>query len=164
MSNAEPERGRSDGTAVREPYSYRRDPAVPEFPDDRPIVIFDGHCVMCSGFARFLLRHDRRGILRLVPAQSVLGRALYVHYKLDPIEYETNILLAAGIAWFKAEGSIRMAEQLGFPWRLATVFRLLPSAWREALYDVVARNRLRIFGRRDVCYVSDPRYADRFLT
>jgi len=148
---------------VREPYSYRRDAAVPEFPDDRPIVIFDGYCAMCSGFARFLLRHDYRGLFRLVPAQSGLGRALYVHYGLDPVEYETNILLTEGIAWFKAEGSIRMAEQLGFPWRLAAIFRVLPESWREALYDVVARNRLRIFGRRDVCYVSEPGYADRFL-
>jgi predicted DCC family thiol-disulfide oxidoreductase YuxK len=148
---------------VREPYSYRRDPAVPEFPDDRPIVIFDGYCAMCSGFARFLLRHDRHGLFRLVPAQSALGRTLYVHYGLDPVDYETNILLADGVAWFKAEGSIRMAEQLGLPWRLAAVFRLLPCSWREALYDMVARNRLRIFGKRDVCYVSDPHYADRFL-
>jgi predicted DCC family thiol-disulfide oxidoreductase YuxK len=58
---------------------------------------------------------------------------------------------------------VRIAERLGFPWRLATVFRVLPRAWREALYDMVARNRLRIFGKREVCYVSDPQYADRFL-
>ena len=148
---------------MREPYSYRRDPAVPDFPDDRPIIVFDGHCAMCSGFARFVLRHDRRGVFRLVAAQSALGRALYVHYGLDPVDYATNILLADGIAWFTAEGSLRIAERLGFPWRLAATLRLLPRAWREALYDLVARNRLRIFGRRDVCYVSDPLHADRFL-
>ena len=146
-----------------EPYGYRQDPAVPDFPDGRPIIVFDGYCAMCSGFARFVLRHDRSGTFRLVPAQSVLGRALYVHYGLDPVDYETNILIEDGVAWFKAEGSMRIAEQLGFPWRLATVFRLLPRAWREILYDVLARNRLRIFGRREVCYVSDPQYADRFL-
>jgi predicted DCC family thiol-disulfide oxidoreductase YuxK len=148
---------------VREPYSYRNDPSVPDFPDDRPIVIFDGHCAMCSGFARFVLRHDRSGAFRLVAAQSGLGRALYLHYGLDPVDYETNILLEDGVAWFKAEGSIRIAERLGFPWRLATAFRILPQVWREALYDTVARNRLRVFGRREVCYVSDPQFADRFL-
>jgi len=148
---------------TREPYSYRHDPAVPRFPDERPIIIFDGYCAMCSGFARFVLRHDRNGMFRLVPAQSALGRALYVHYGLDPVDYETNILVENGVAWFKAEGSIRMAERLGLPWRLAAAARLLPGAWREALYDIVARNRLRIFGKREVCYVSDPHYADRFL-
>jgi len=155
--------GAVTGGDVREPFSYRRDPAVPGFPDDRPVIIFDGHCAMCSGLARFVLRHDRRGAFRLVAAQSALGRALYVHYGLDPVDYATNILLADGVAWFKAEGSIRMAERLGFPWRLAATFRLLPRTWREALYDAVARNRLRIFGRREVCYVSDPQYSDRFL-
>jgi predicted DCC family thiol-disulfide oxidoreductase YuxK len=148
---------------VPEPYGYRRDPAVPDFADDRPIIVFDGYCVMCSGFARFVLRHDRRGQFRLVPAQSGLGRALYVHYGLDPVDYETNILIEDGVALFKAEGSIRITERLSFPWRLAGALRVLPRAWREALYDVVARNRLRIFGKREHCYVSDPRYADRFL-
>ena len=72
---------------VREPYSYRRDPMVPRFPDDRPIIIFDGYCAMCSGWARFVLRHDPHGTFRLVPAQSALGRALYIHYGLDPVDY-----------------------------------------------------------------------------
>jgi predicted DCC family thiol-disulfide oxidoreductase YuxK len=148
---------------LREPYSYRGDPAVPEFPDDRAIVIFDGYCAMCSGFARFVLRHDRRGMFRLVPAQSGLGRALYVHYGLDPVDYETNILLAGGVAWFKSEASIRMAEALGWPWRLAALLRVLPRDLRDRLYDTIARNRLRIFGKREVCYVTDPQFADRFL-
>jgi len=144
-------------------YSYRGDPAVPPFPDDRPIIIFDGHCVMCSAWARFMLRHDRRGRYRLLPAQTALGHALYVHFGLDPEVYETNILVADGTAWFKSEGSIRMAEGLGFPWSLARILRLLPLQWRDMLYELVARNRLRWFGARDVCYRTAPGYEDRFL-
>lgn len=148
---------------MREPYSYRADPTVPPFPDDRPIIIFDGHCVMCSAWARFVLRQDRRGRFRLLPAQTALGRALYVHYGLDPEIYETNVLVADGLAWFKSEGSIRMAEGLGFPWSLARILRLLPLRWRDALYEWIARNRLRWFGTRDVCYRAAPGYEDRFL-
>jgi transposase InsO family protein len=59
-------------------FSYRHDPAVPDFPDDRPIIVFDGHCVMCSGWANFVLRQDRKARYRLLPAQTPLGRALYV--------------------------------------------------------------------------------------
>jgi len=73
-----------------------------------------------------VLRHDRAGTYRLLRAQSPLGRALYVHYGLDPDDYETNILIAHGRAWFKSEGSIRMAEGLGWPWKAAAVFRI---AW-----------------------------------
>jgi len=148
---------------MRVPFSYRSDPAVPKFPDERPIIIFDGHCALCSGWARFVLRHDAKGLYRLLPAQSRLGRALYVHYGLNPEDYETNILVADGVAWFKSEGSIRMAEGLGWPWRLAAAFRILPEPWRDRLYEFVARNRLRFFGRRETCYMLERGYEDRFL-
>ena len=56
-----------------------------------------------------------------------------------------------------------MAEGLGLPWSLAAIFRVLPPSWRDRLYGILARNRLRVFGRRASCYVPDHRYADRFL-
>jgi predicted DCC family thiol-disulfide oxidoreductase YuxK len=148
---------------MRTPYSYRQDSAVPPFADDKPIIIFDGYCALCSGWAAFVLRHDAQAEYRLLSAQSPLGHALYLHYGLDPQDYETNILIAHGVAWFKSEGSIRMAEGLGFPWSLAAVFRALPIAWRDRLYETVARNRLKWFGKRDTCYLPDARHADRFL-
>ena len=148
---------------MRPPYSYRDDSSVPPFADDRPVIIFDGYCALCSGWASFVLRHDRTGLYRLLSAQSPLGRALYIHYGLDPQDYETNILIAGGRAYFKSEGSIRMAEGLGFPWSLAAVFRVLPMTWRDRLYETVARNRLRWFGKRASCYRPDPRFADRFI-
>ncbi len=150
--------------SLRGPYSYRSDPAVPPFPDERPIIVFDGHCALCTGWARFVLKHDRAGKFRLLPAQSPLGHALYVHYGLDPHEYETNILIADGRAWFKSEGCIRMAEALGLPWSVARIFRILPMRLRDALYQCIARNRLRLFGRRDACYLGEPGQEGRFLS
>lgn len=150
-------------SAAREAYSYRSDPTVASFPDDRPVIVFDGHCALCSGWAKFVLKHDPEGKIRLLPAQSDLGRALYIHYGLDPQDYETNILIAKGVGWFKSEGSIRMAEELGFPWSMAAIFRILPTRLRDGLYYHIARNRLRFFGRRDVCYLSEPGKEDRFL-
>jgi predicted DCC family thiol-disulfide oxidoreductase YuxK len=148
---------------VRAPYSYRDDAAVPKFADDRPVIIFDGHCVLCSGSAQFVLRHDRRGTYRLMAAQTPLGRALYVHYGLDPNDYESMILIADGVAWLKSEAVIRIAQGLGAPWSFAAILRVMPRAWRDWLYDVLARNRFRVFGRRETCYLPDPRDADRFL-
>ena len=148
---------------MRGPYSYRDDAAVPHFPDDRPIVVFDGYCALCSGWAQFILRHDARGIFRLLPAETALGRALDLHSGLDPHDYETNILIADGVATFKSEACLRMAEGLGLPWSLVGVARILPRPWRDRLYGVLARNRLRVFGRRTRCYLPDARYADRFL-
>src|ERR1700731_2089391 len=96
--------------AMPEPYSYRRDSRVPTFADDRPIILFDGYCALCSGWVRFVLRHDRAAAFRLLPAQTVLGAALYRHYGLDAEDYQTNILIADGRAFFKSESAIRMLE------------------------------------------------------
>jgi predicted DCC family thiol-disulfide oxidoreductase YuxK len=145
-------------------YSYRADPELTGFPDDRPIIIFDGHCVMCSRFARLVLRRDKRAVFRLLPAQSPLGEALYRHYGLPVPDYESNVLLEDGVAWFKSAGSIRILRRLGLPWSLATVFLVLPEAVRDAAYDWIARNRLRWFGRREACYLLEPGFEDRFLT
>jgi predicted DCC family thiol-disulfide oxidoreductase YuxK len=73
------------GPESREAYSYRSDPSVPSFPDEKPIIIFDGKCVMCSAFARFVIRHDGRRRFRLLAAQTPIGAALYAHFGLDPI-------------------------------------------------------------------------------
>ncbi len=148
---------------AREAFSYRSDPAVPSFPDDRPILIFDGNCVLCSSFVQFILRTDRKRRFRLLAAQTPIGAALYRHLGLNPMDYETNILLEDGRAWLKSEGSLRVFEQLGLPWSLMSVGRLLPRFVRDRLYEIVARNRLRWFGVRRTCYVPDPAWADRFI-
>ncbi|MFN7571779.1 MAG: thiol-disulfide oxidoreductase DCC family protein [Betaproteobacteria bacterium] len=154
---------RSDLRDDHQAYSYRLDPAVPPFADDKPVIVFDGHCVLCSGFAQFVIRHDPQRRFRLLAAQSLLGAALYRHYGLDPVDYETNLLLADGRVWLKSEGSLRIFRLLGWPWSLLAVGRLLPLRLRDALYGVVARNRLRWFGRRDACFMPTPADADRFL-
>ena len=100
-----------------------------------------------------------RDLPRLDAREKTLGRALYVHYGLDPENYETNILLVDGVALIKAEGSIRLAVGLGLPWSLAGILRALPRRLADTLYDGVARNRFRIFGRRESCYL--PRAVDR---
>jgi predicted DCC family thiol-disulfide oxidoreductase YuxK len=148
---------------IRAPYSYRSDPAVPKFPDDHPIILFDGYCALCTGFAQFVLRHDPAAKFRLLVAQSALGYALYRHYGLHPQDYETNILIADGFAWFKSEAGIRILEGLGRPWSLVGGLRILPRPLRDQLYDFIARNRLRVFGKRARCHAPDASERGRFL-
>ncbi len=146
-----------------EPYAYRQDAGVPAFPDDRPIIIFDGHCVMCSRLARFILRHDRHKRFRLTAAQTPLGQALFRHLRLDPVYFETNVLLENGTARFKSDGSIRMFVLLGWPWVLANVLRILPGPLLDLFYDQIADNRLRWFGAQSACFLAQPSERDRFL-
>lgn len=145
------------------PYSYRSDASVPRFADDKPLIVFDGHCVLCSGWANFVIKQDSGRVYRLLAAQTPVGQALYAHYGLGGDDYQSNLLIQSGQVFIKSEGSIRMAEGLGWPWRAAAALRLLPLAWRDWLYDGVARNRLRWFGRQDQCYLPAPEDADRFV-
>lgn len=128
-----------------------------------PVIIYDGKCRMCSGFVRFILRRDKRDRFRFIAAQSSLGAAIYRHFGLNPVDYETNILLEDGKAWLKSESSIRIFGHLGFPWSMMMAGRLLPLGVRDALYEVIARNRLRWFGVRPTCYLLEPDQESKFL-
>ena len=93
------------------------------------------------------------------------GQRLYRHFGLDQVSYETYVLLQDGKAYFRSEASIRIVDGLGGAWSLfATLARLVPASLRDALYNVIARNRLRWFGAREQCYLPEPSQADRFLS
>lgn len=146
------------------PYSYRDDPAVPEFRDSGPVLVFDGDCVMCSHSAMFVLKHDRKAVCRFAAAQSGLGTALFRHFGLNIETYETLLVLHRGVAYGKSDAVLEILSILGAPWSFGTLFRFVPRRIRNMLYDYVARNRFRFFGRRDVCYAPLPEDADRFLS
>jgi predicted DCC family thiol-disulfide oxidoreductase YuxK len=100
-------------------YSYRDDPAVPSFPDDRPVVLFDGDCALCSHSARTLLKHGPR--FRLAPTQSDLGRALLVHYGLSPDDPSTMLVIEDGRAISRSDGVLH--------WRRRCRFPIAPPLW-----------------------------------
>ena len=145
------------------PYSYRGDPAVPDFDDSHPLIVFDGVCVLCSGFARFVIRRDDAARFRFATAQSPLGQALYRHYGLDPTDYETNIVIADGVAWGELDAAATVFARLAWPWRWLRAMRWIPEPLAGWLYRRVARNRYRLFGRRETCLVPPPDWRERFL-
>ena len=136
------------------PYSYRDDPALPAFPEDKPLILFDGVCVLCNGFARFVAKHDRAAQFRFAQAQSELGRALFRHYGLDDITFETNLLIADGRAYGRLEAFAQILGMLGAPWSAARAVLLLPRPVRNFLYERIARNRYRMFGRYETCPIA----------
>jgi predicted DCC family thiol-disulfide oxidoreductase YuxK len=145
------------------PYSYRSDPNVPAFADDKALVVFDGVCVLCSGFARFILEHDRDFAFRLTTAQAPLGQALFRHYGLNTQEFETNLVLVDGRAYGKLDSIVVAAERLGGVWRALSLLRLLPRPIADWLYDRVARNRYALFGRTERCMIPPAEWRDRFI-
>jgi predicted DCC family thiol-disulfide oxidoreductase YuxK len=136
------------------------EPTAPDI--DGPVVLFDGVCTLCNGVVQFLLSRDPEARLRFAPLQSEAGQALLRRHGL-PADVETVVLVEGDGAHTKSAAAIRIAELLGWPYRLARVGRLVPRGVRDRLYDVVADNRYDWFGRRERCTVPDEDVRDRFL-
>ena len=153
----------SQRLAGKAPNSYRSDPSVPPFPDDAALLVFDGVCVLCSATARFVLKRDHARRFRFATAQSELGQALFRHYELDVQTFETNLVLVEGHAYGKLDTVVVAGTQLGGVWRALWVLRLLPRSVGDWLYDCVARNRYRLFGRTEHCMMPPPEWRDRFI-
>ena len=145
------------------PYSYRADPKVPPFPDDKALVVFDGVCVLCSGFVQFILKRDGAFAFRLTTAQSPLGQALFRHYGLQTETLETNLVLIDGRPYAKLDTVAAVGERLGWPWRALSLLRLLPRSLADWLYDRIAANRYALFGRNERCMIPSPQWRERFI-
>lgn len=142
-------------------FSWRSDPAVPAFPDDRPLFLFDGRCVLCSGGASFIMRHDRIGLVNFASAEAPLGAALFRHLRVD--SNATYLLIDGGAAWSKSAGYVQLARRLGGWWRLIEIGRLIPERLRDWAYDLVAANRYRWFGAAEHCALLTPEQRRRLL-
>ncbi len=133
---------------------------APGWPDG--LILFDGVCVLCSNFVRMVLERDETNRFRFATVQSPIGQALSRELGIDPTEPETNAVILDGVAYMKSDANLVVFPHLRGKARLA-VFRHLPRGLRDFLYDRVARNRYRLFGRTETCMLPPPGTEDRFL-
>lgn len=127
------------------------------------IVVFDAQCLLCNGWVRFLLRHDRQGVLRFASIQGEQGRRLLAQAGLQVDGLQTLLLVDGARSWQHTAAILRVLHVLGWPWRLAWVAWLVPARLRDAAYRWLARNRYRWFGRSEQCLLPPPDAAARFL-
>jgi predicted DCC family thiol-disulfide oxidoreductase YuxK len=126
-----------------------------------PIVYFDGVCGLCNGSVDFLLRRDRAQVLCFTPLQGDIARErLGPQAQGDP---DSFVLEDADGIWRRSDAALRIARHLGGAWRCLGVLRVIPRPVRDALYDFVARNRYRWFGRKETCRLPAPDERSRFL-
>lgn len=128
-----------------------------------PIIVFDALCVLCSANAQFVLRHDRRGHFRLASMQGEVGSALYRRFGIEPADPETLIVVDGDQALRDSDAVLAIYANLGWPWRMLGMFRLVPRALRDPVYRLVARNRYRLFGKRETCWVPSAEHRTRIL-
>ncbi|MCF4124493.1 thiol-disulfide oxidoreductase DCC family protein [Methylobacterium sp. SyP6R] len=128
-----------------------------------PIILFDAECVLCSANARFVLERDRAATFRLASMQSEVGRSLYRRHGMDPDDPASLLVVEGDRMRRDSDAVLAIYEGLGFPWSLARMFRIVPAALRDPVYRAIARNRYRLFGRRDTCWMAPERFRDRIL-
>lgn len=129
----------------------------------RPVIVFDALCVLCSRHAQFVLRHDHSGRFLLASMQSEAGAAIYRAFGIDPADPDTLILLQGDRALRDSDAILAIWRALGWPWRAAGVFGIVPKALRDPIYRWVARHRYRLFGRRETCWVPSAAQQSRIL-
>lgn len=132
-------------------------------PED-PVVLFDAVCVLCSGWARFLIRHDHQQRFKLASVQSPEGQALLAWFGLRSDVFDTMVLIEGRRAYTRSSSFVRVVARLGWPYRLLALAWLVPRALRDWMYDRVALNRYRLFGRHDHCLMPNPDHDARFLS
>ena len=135
--------------------------AVPA--ENRPIIVFDAMCVLCSANAQFVLRHDRHQRFLLASMQGEVGAGLYRRFGIDPSDPDTMVVVAGDKALRNSDAVLAIYAGLGWPWRALHIFRLVPRALRDPVYRLVAKNRYRIFGKRVTCWLPTPDQAQRVL-
>jgi predicted DCC family thiol-disulfide oxidoreductase YuxK len=129
-----------------------------------PLLLFDGICNLCNGTVRFILARDKRGIFRFAALQSDPGRAQLRRLGLEASQLKTLILIEGGRHSERSTASLRILLNLGWPYKALYAFILIPKPLRDLVYDLVARNRYRLFGKREACMMPTPELKARFLT
>ena len=128
-----------------------------------PVILFDAECVLCSANAQFVLKHDKVGHFRLVSMQSDIGAAIYRKHGLDSRDPISMLVVEGDRIRQDSDAVLSIYEGLGLPWRLFGILRIVPAFLRDLAYRWVARNRYRLFGKRQTCWVAPPEYRDRLL-
>lgn len=131
------------------------------WPDDG-VILYDGVCVLCSDWVRFVAKRDVARRFRFTPIESPYGRHLAEALGIDPADPDTNAVILDGHALRRSDAALAVVSTLpGWGWVSALHF--VPRAARDVVYTLIARNRYRLFGRRDACYLGETSFADRII-
>ena len=128
-----------------------------------PLIVFDGVCVLCTAWLRFVLKHDPHGEFKFATIQSPAGRQVLANNGLDPDDPESFLLLLDGQPFSDSIAMIRVVSEFGGAWRMIKLLYVVPGPIRDWLYRLIARHRYGLFGKRDSCMVPDEDIANRFV-
>lgn len=127
------------------------------------IILFDGECHFCDRSVQFILKRDRHGYFKFASLQSELGQKLLKKHQI-PTDTDSFVLVTSKQAYVKSTAALKVVRHLTGLWKILYVFILVPRPLRNFVYDVIAKNRYRWFGRKESCDLSTPEMRRRFLS
>ena len=132
--------------------------------ENKKIILFDGVCNLCNSSVQFVIKRDKKDIFRYAALQSEIGQELVNQRHIDTSKVDSIILIEPGVAYYtKSDAALEIAQDLGGLWKLTAVFTWIPTSIRNSIYDLVAKNRYKWFGKQDACMIPTPELKAKFL-
>ncbi len=128
-----------------------------------PIYLFDGHCVLCSRAVQYVLRHEKSPDMRFIAISSAEGRELATANDIDPDNPESFLIIEKGVVHRSSDAILVSARYIGGIHKIALIGKILPRPLRDWLYGLIAKNRYKVFGRTEACFVPSPEDRERFV-
>jgi predicted DCC family thiol-disulfide oxidoreductase YuxK len=133
-------------------------------PLNKKIILFDGLCNLCDSAVQFVIQHDKKDVFRFVALQSELGQQILKHIGINPINIDSVILYEPGIAYYyKSDAALQIAKNLGGFFHFGTFFRFIPTGISNKLYDYIAKNRYKWYGKKETCLIPTLELKSKFL-
>lgn len=130
----------------------------------KKIILFDGVCNLCNSSVQFVIKRDNKDLFRYAALQSEVGQQLVAERHIDTRQVDSIILIERGVAYYtKSDAALEIAKDLGGLWKMSAIFTWVPRSIRNAVYDFVARNRYKWFGKKEACMVPTPELKAKFL-
>lgn len=127
------------------------------------IILFDGICNLCNSSVQFVIRHDKKKEFQFASLQSAVGQQLLISGGIEAISNNSFVLIDAGNYYQRSTAALRVLSKIGGAWKLFYLFIVIPPFIRDAVYNFIARNRYRLFGKRNECMLPNDELRDRFL-
>ncbi|MGY5847291.1 thiol-disulfide oxidoreductase DCC family protein [Salegentibacter sp. HM20] len=135
-----------------------------ELPKNKKIILFDGVCNLCNNSVNFIIKHDKKDVFRFASLQSEIGQKLVSERGLDPEELDSIVLIEPGVAYYrKSTAALEISRELSGGYSLLKNFLFLPESLRDVVYDLVANNRYKWFGKQESCMIPTPELKAKFL-
>ena len=135
-----------------------------EIKNDIAIVLFDGVCNFCNSSINRIIKHDKKNYFRFAPLQSVIGQELLKKYAIDSSQTDSIILIENNKAYIKSTAILRVTKHLNRLYPLMYSLLIIPPFIRNGVYDLIARNRYKWFGKKEVCMIPTPEIKEKFIS